>query len=74
MQTQIDADVLAAAMNMPIADNAAHLIAALLSEGSGLDIDALSIDAREDFELLRIQLDALGALEPYKGEDSRISL
>ncbi len=48
---------------LSIAQNAAHLLAALLSENKGIDVSALSRDAQDDIAILRAQLDAGGRLD-----------
>lgn len=68
------AAILAEKVAPTIEENAAHLIAALLSESSGIDLRKLSIDARADIDALRAQLDASGHLDVYKRDGGRLDI
>jgi len=57
------AAILAEPVTPTIEENAAHLVAALLSKSSGLDLRKFSIDVRADIDALRAQLDASGHLD-----------
>ena len=59
---------------LSIEQNAAHLLAALLSKDSGLDVNKLSIDAREDIQVLRDQLNAGRHLDAYKRGGGRLDI
>ena len=62
------------ALAAPMKVNFAHFIAALFGADSGIDLNKLSMDAKEDLAICRAQLDRSGHLEAYKRDGGRLDI